>query len=149
MLYKTFMAVLSLFNPKSWFNEKVWVNPELLGVRRKGFRLWGYGKSQYLPVGAQVFDNKGRLCVVVKQGKNGALRRLSHQKTEATVAGWSFRKLAKVHFLWTRTFISIRAKLLGPSLRYHWMTSKFRAVIMLFRLNRRIRALLKSCMVPR
>lgn len=133
LLYRCFLFVLSLFNPKSWGKEKVWVSPALLG----------HGQSQYLRVGSQVFDSKGRLCVVVKQGKNGALKRLSHAKTEDTVAGWSFKKrLGWVYFKYmqSRHFVLKRALLLGPSLKFKWMMQVLKARVLIYRFKKACRS---------
>ncbi len=130
-LYRLFLFVLGLLNFKAWGKEKVWVNAKLIG----------YGESQYLPVGSLLFDSKGRQCEVVKMGKIGALKRISKKDTEDTVAGWSFKRLGWVYYKYiqSRHFVLKRALMLGPSLKFRYMTLKFKTVIWMFRLKTYIR----------
>lgn len=102
-MYGMFMFILKLFNLSSLGNEKVWVNPLLLG----------YGRSQYLPIGSQVFDSSGRLCTVHKQGTIGALKRMSIRNTRATTIG--------------------KALKMGMSLKFRLLTLKYKAIIAMFR----------------
>jgi hypothetical protein len=130
-LYRSFLFLLSLFNFKAWGREKVWVNPALLG----------HGQSQYLRVGDKVFDNKGRLCIVVKQGKNAALKRYSHAKTQDTVAGWSLKKLGWVYgkYMQSRHFVLKRALLLGPTVKFKWMMNVLKARVLVYRFRKHVR----------
>jgi hypothetical protein len=129
MLYRLFLFLVSIFNPKSWRGEKVWVNPKLLGS----------GVSQYLKVGSEVFDSKGRLCVVTRQGNIGALKRLSHRSTERTVAGWSLRKAKEIHsrLLNSPRFVIMRALLHGTSWKFKWMMLRLSIRVLVYRVYRR------------